>query len=249
MRRPLIVVAGALAALALAAPAAKAAACPEQPLERTFLPWLDPAWYHPAPDGGFEAGGSWTLTGGAAVVEGNQPYLDGSQSLDLPGGVDGHDGADLRHGRPSHDPAVRAQHAVPRWPRWSSRCPSARCSASSSTLPVGVVLSGEQWSPTLPLLVVGNLLSREARFKFTLRARAARGRSTTSSSIPTARAERVEPAARGRRAGALRPPRRRPRRGGRRSLPRRARARPRRRRRGARGVQTRGALTSVSPSV
>ena len=49
MRRPLIVVAGALAALALAAPAAEAAACPEQPLERTFLPWLDPAWYQPAP--------------------------------------------------------------------------------------------------------------------------------------------------------------------------------------------------------
>ena len=34
------------------------------------------------------------------------------------------------------------------------------------TLPVGVVLGGEQWAPTLPLLVVGNLLSREARFKF-----------------------------------------------------------------------------------
>ena len=38
------------------------------------------------------------------------------------------------------------------------------------TLPVGVVLGGEQWAPTLPLLVVGNLLSREARFKFSLRA-------------------------------------------------------------------------------
>src|SRR5690349_18902161 len=85
MMRPLLAAVGALAALAVAAPQARAA-CPDQPLDRTFLPWLDPAFYQAAPDSGFEAGGSWTLAGGAAVVDGNQPYLSGSKSLDLPAG-------------------------------------------------------------------------------------------------------------------------------------------------------------------
>ena len=79
----------ALAALAFAMPVRReAAGCPEQPSAQTFLPWLDVAWYVPAPDGGLEGGGSgWTLTGGADVVEGNQPYLDGERSLALPGGA------------------------------------------------------------------------------------------------------------------------------------------------------------------
>lgn len=40
----------ALAALAFAMPSgAQAASCPEQPSAQTFLPWLDVAWYVPAP--------------------------------------------------------------------------------------------------------------------------------------------------------------------------------------------------------
>jgi hypothetical protein len=165
MRRPLIVVAGALAALALAAPAAEAAACPEQSLERTFLPWLDPAWYHPAPDGSFESGGSWTLTGDAAVVEGNQPYLDGSRSLDLPAGSTA----------TTAPICVTVAHPTIRLFARNAGSPLAPLTVTVSfrtllglelTLPVGVVLGDEQWAPSLPLLVVGNLLSREARFTF-----------------------------------------------------------------------------------
>ena len=44
MMRPLLAAVGALAALALAVPQAHAA-CPELPLDRTFQPWLDPAYY------------------------------------------------------------------------------------------------------------------------------------------------------------------------------------------------------------
>ena len=59
-------------ALAVAAPAARPA--PSRPVSRPFLPWLDLAWYEAAPDGGFEAGADgWTLSGGAAVVDGGQP--------------------------------------------------------------------------------------------------------------------------------------------------------------------------------
>jgi hypothetical protein len=165
MRRPLIVVAGALVALALAAPAAQAAACPEQPLERTFLPWLDPAWYHPAPDGGFEGSGDWTLTGGAEVVDGNQPFLDGSRSLELPAGATA----------TTAPICVTVAHPTIRLFARNEGNPLAPLVVSVSfrtllglqvTLPVGVALSGEAWAPTLPLLVVGNLLSREARFTF-----------------------------------------------------------------------------------
>jgi len=165
MRRPLIVVAGALAALALAAPAAKAAACPEQPLERTFLPWLDPAWYHPAPDGGFEGSGAWTLSGGAEVVDGNQPFLDGSQSLALPGGATATTApicVTVAHPTIRLFARNRGSALAPLMVTVSFRT----LLGLELTLPVGVVLGGEQWAPTLPLLVVGNLLSREARFKF-----------------------------------------------------------------------------------
>ena len=72
-------------ALLLSAPALARADCPAQPLDHTFLPWLDPAWYEAAPDGGLEHGATgWTLAGGAAVVDGNETYLDGAKSLSLP---------------------------------------------------------------------------------------------------------------------------------------------------------------------
>src|SRR3954463_10831602 len=79
----------ALAALAVAAPSgAWASGCSQQSLSQTFLPWLDVAWYVPAPAGGFEGGaGDWTLTGGAEIVGGNDPYLAGERSLALPGGA------------------------------------------------------------------------------------------------------------------------------------------------------------------
>jgi hypothetical protein len=165
MMRPLIVVAGALVALALAAPAAAKADCPEQPLERTFLPWLDPAWYHPAPNGGFEGAGEWALTGGAAVVDGNQPFLDGSRSLSLPGGATA----------TTAPICVTVAHPTIRLFARNEGNPLAPLTVTVTfrtllglqvTLPVGVALGGEQWAPTLPLPVVGNLLSREARFTF-----------------------------------------------------------------------------------
>ena len=78
----------ALAALVFAMPAqARAAGCPRsRPTRRSFRGWII-AWYVPAPDGGLEGGaGEWTLTGGAAVADGNEPYLAGEQSLALPAG-------------------------------------------------------------------------------------------------------------------------------------------------------------------
>ena len=66
--------------------------CADQVLERPFLRFADPLTYVLAPGGDFEAGSpAWTLSGGAAVVEGNEPFklrnASDAQSLDLPAGA------------------------------------------------------------------------------------------------------------------------------------------------------------------
>ena len=55
---------------------------------QVFAAWSDGADYTLAPNGGLENGSTgWTLSGGAAVVSGNEPfYASGSHSLSLPSG-------------------------------------------------------------------------------------------------------------------------------------------------------------------
>jgi hypothetical protein len=65
--------------------------CGPQPDSQTFLPWADVAQYTPVSGGSFEAGApSWSLSGGAQEVTGNETYYAGSstdsQSLGLPAG-------------------------------------------------------------------------------------------------------------------------------------------------------------------
>ena len=97
--RRLVLYAGlALIPSTLLAPAANAGPlvataqdCEAETLTQPFLPWLDPAHYKLAPDGGFEAGAAgWALEGGAEVVAGNEPYYvhdaGDSQALSLPAG-------------------------------------------------------------------------------------------------------------------------------------------------------------------
>ena len=98
--RFMVVLAGALCALAFAAQpshagllvkSAPASCADQQSSARTFLPWLDLATYTKAPDGGFEAGAAgWDLDRGAATVAGNEPYGvskdNGDTSLRIPAG-------------------------------------------------------------------------------------------------------------------------------------------------------------------
>ena len=89
---PLVV---GLAAMALAAPAANAGLisgllggnCPSTGTQ-VFATWSDYASYFLAPNGGLENGSTgWSLSGGAAVVPGNEPFLPtGTHSLALPSG-------------------------------------------------------------------------------------------------------------------------------------------------------------------
>ena len=88
-----VALSGLVAAGATAAPASAGLglACPS-PTAQIFAPWSDTANYAYAPDGGVEAGASgWNLSGGAAVVSGNESFLvHGSRdrySLTLPAGA------------------------------------------------------------------------------------------------------------------------------------------------------------------
>jgi hypothetical protein len=165
----LLVILGALAILALPGPA-HAAGCAERPLDRTFLPWLDPAWYTQAPNGGLEAGSSgWTLERGAAVVDGNEPWFVGgsgdARSLALPPG-----------GSATTAPmCIGVEHPTLRFFARNTGDPTSLLTVSvvsgDLALPVGVVAAGSSWAPTPVVPVVVNLLSllgdQQVAFRFT----------------------------------------------------------------------------------
>jgi hypothetical protein len=152
-----------LAVLILALPAdAHATACPGQPLAQRFLPWYDPGWYTSAPDGGFEKGAaSWTLAGGAAAIEGNEPYHVGKRSdhksLALPSGASA----------TSPSMCIGTGHPTLRFFARNSGSHSAALTLSAvfrdlsgrtQTVPIGAITAGE-WAPTPLLPVVFNALS------------------------------------------------------------------------------------------
>jgi hypothetical protein len=162
----------ALAALLLVVPGqARAADCPSRPLSQTFLPWLDPAWYVLAPGGDIENGSEeWTLTGGAAVASGNEPYLAGGQSLTLPAGSSA----------TTAPMCIGVEHPTIRLFARNTGAPLSTLTVSvvfrdplgfKRALPVGVVLAGSSWAPTLVMPVGVNLLSlvadQKAGFGFT----------------------------------------------------------------------------------
>ena len=97
IRRLARIAAGALALCAASASSAHAGVlvssasdCGDTSSSQVFLPWVDVANYFLAPGGDFESGAAgWALTGGAAVVDGNEPWSvtgGGSSSLRLPAG-------------------------------------------------------------------------------------------------------------------------------------------------------------------
>jgi len=147
--------------------------CPDPELTQPFAPWLDPAHYQLVDS--FEDGaGGWTLTGGAKVVAGNEPsHVNApgdSYSLSLPAGAT------------ATSPPVCVGLEEPTL-RYFARKDSGLLSTMAVsvmvqtslgvwvTVPIGVDLGGS-WHPSLPNLVIANLLpllppDRTAvRFKF-----------------------------------------------------------------------------------
>ena len=162
----------ALVALAFAAPSqAVASGCPSQPMTQTFLPWLDPAWYVPAPGGDLEGNGAeWTLQGGAAVADANEPFLAGERSLTLPAGSSA----------TTAPMCVGVEHPTIRLFARNTGAPLSTLTVSvvfrdllgfKRSLPVGAVTAGSAWAPTLPMPLAVNLLSllgdQDVAFRFT----------------------------------------------------------------------------------
>jgi hypothetical protein len=149
-------------------------ACFGQTMERPFLPWIDPAEYVLAPDGGLEAGGAgWTLKGGARVISGNEPWRVGgsshSKSLSLPAGSSASTGwmcITLLH------PTLRLFVA-----NGGSLLSTLKVEVllqdkggKVTAFPIGVIVATSSWQPTLPLLILANAKALPVLSDGTLRA-------------------------------------------------------------------------------
>jgi hypothetical protein len=166
----LLALAGALCALAIAAQpshagvlVASAPSCAQADSSQVFMPWLDIANYQPAPDGGFEAGAKgWTLAG-ATTVAGNEPWHVGDSADDT--------ALRVPAGGSATTPAfcVGLEHPTARFfakrvggSLLSTLRVDVRFESSLGTtleLPIGLVaLNGGAWQPSLPTLLVANLL-------------------------------------------------------------------------------------------
>jgi hypothetical protein len=139
----------ALAALAIAAPAASA--CPAEPLSKPFIPWLDHAWYQAAPP-------DWTLDG-AAFAAGGHPWGGGAESIAIPTGASA-----------TSDPVcITLAHPTLRFfLRGNGVLAVSILVEPGLELPVGVALGSAAWAPSPIVLNVLNLLGeRDVRFRFT----------------------------------------------------------------------------------
>ena len=160
---PLVFAALAAAPAAQAGPlVATATDCASEVFEQPFLPWADPASYVLAPDGGFEAGAAgWSLSG-AAVTDGNEPFNvheSGDQaSLEIGPGASATSApmcVGIEH--PTLRFFARAGGSAPRALRVDVLYEDA--DGTTESLTIGRVLGGDEWSPTMVMPVVANLLA------------------------------------------------------------------------------------------
>jgi hypothetical protein len=164
----------ALAGAAGAAPAAGSGglACPNQTPSRPFLRWLDPANYVLLQNGSLEKTTGWSLSGGAGLVTGNETFAVNStkdrMSLLLPAGSSA----------TSPPMCITLLHPTLRFFASNSGNSASILQVDAVvkllglrlTLPVGLLLAGSDWQPTLPLPFLTNLLapvSSTVAFRFT----------------------------------------------------------------------------------
>jgi hypothetical protein len=172
IRRALLAATAAIATAAVfAAPASAgiltetATDCGDETLTKPFAAFGDQASYKLVKGGSFEVGTTgWTLTRGAKVVSGNEPWKVGGsshgKSLVLPAGSS------------AISPTACVGLAEPtlRFFVKKNRAPLLGISTLAVSVyvktslglvvpvPVGVVLANGQWKPTSPMLIVANLL-------------------------------------------------------------------------------------------
>jgi hypothetical protein len=123
-------------------------------LAQTFSPWGDPAGYYFPANGGFESGAAgWTLAGGAAVVDGNEPYfLHGAgdaHSLAIPAGGSASIGVCFGFFYPGLRFLVRGAGATVHV--WVS---TTNVLGLVSTLDGGTFQPGDDWAPSPKVLTL-----------------------------------------------------------------------------------------------
>lgn len=159
-----VALAGALVGPLASAPAQAAlidtSACNEAALSQPFLRWGDTNSYELVPGGHFEGPlAGWTLTGGAALVAGGEPYgvtgSVGQYSLGLPAGASAQ----------SPFTCVDAAYPTFRFFALSEDVDStlvvqvvSRTALGTVSLPLGVLAPSGEWEPTLPMLT-GSVLT------------------------------------------------------------------------------------------
>jgi hypothetical protein len=158
----------ALAATALAAGPAAAdtgpspGGCPDVPTVQPFAPWQDVADYFLAPGGDFEHGATgWQLEDGAAVVEGNEPYVGAAadhRSLRLPAGASA----------TTAPMCIGEEHRTMRFFATSSGSSPLRVEAlytkrngNEKSVTLGNVRGGAEWAPSPVLAMRVNELAGE----------------------------------------------------------------------------------------
>jgi hypothetical protein len=146
--------------------------CSGQQYVQPFRPWLDFANYVLMPNGRLESSAGWKLSGGAALVSGNESWrVAGAAdrlSLSLPSGSSATSPPlcmTLLH------PDLRL-FVTNRGSLLSTLKVEAITTALGGTVttPVGLLAAGSSWQPTLPLPFLTNLTSATAAtisFRFT----------------------------------------------------------------------------------
>lgn len=135
-------------------------ACNANALSQPFAPWGDSSSYELAPGGSFEstdlASSPWTLSGGAEIVSGSEPYAAtgtlGASSLSLPAGAS------------AQSPSTCVSAAYPTLRFFVGGTGTAAVSVvyGSLVIQTGVVVGAGSWTPTQIMTsdsLVGGLLS------------------------------------------------------------------------------------------
>jgi hypothetical protein len=156
--RRVSIVAALGAAAALAAPLSAAHAdvinlnpCNGATLSQAFAPWSDPSWYELAPGGDFESS-AWTLTGGAQITPGSEPYAAtgtlGSSSLSLPAGASAQ----------SPTTCVDAAYPTVRFFMAGTGVVALSIVDHGLAIPAGVAIATGSWEPTAVMVTEAPLL-------------------------------------------------------------------------------------------
>jgi len=141
-----------------------------------FLPWLDAAQYVLAPGGAIDTdNGTWQLSGGAAVVPGNEPYfvhdVTDDESLSLPSGS-----AAVTSGFCMRlvDPTIRFFALNSGSPLATLRVEVLFRDGLGAVLgraTIATLTASAEWEPTATILVLANatvpLGTRSVQFRFT----------------------------------------------------------------------------------